>query len=105
LTPSLLTSASPTDQRETGSLATRSQFYSVFNDEPLEIISVMQYVAKNSQVKAIALAVDERGPHVEPTQETYQKRTYPLVNVAYIYLNRPPRRPVEPKVKEFLRTF
>ena len=29
--------------------------------------------------------------------------TYPLIRDAYVYVNRAPRRPMEPKVREFLR--
>ncbi len=38
-----------------------------------------------------------------PTRETFYRRTYPLVNAVYIYLNRAPGRPVSPRLKEFLR--
>ena len=37
------------------------------------------------------------------TPENVRNRTYPLIRDAYLYINRPPGRPVEPKVKEFLR--
>ncbi len=54
-------------------------------------------------VKQIALAFDERGPYVAMTPETVANRTYPLVRDAYVYINRAPGRPMDPKVKEFLR--
>ena len=54
-------------------------------------------------VKQIALAFDERGPYVPMTPETVANRTYPLVRDAYVYVNRAPGRPMDPKVKEFLR--
>ena len=38
-----------------------------------------------------------------PSRESFQNRTYPLVRSIYIYLNRKPGTPVEPKLREFLR--
>jgi phosphate transport system substrate-binding protein len=37
------------------------------------------------------------------TQDNVQNRTYPLIRDAYIYLNRDPNRPLDPKVREFVR--
>jgi phosphate transport system substrate-binding protein len=37
------------------------------------------------------------------TAETVANRTYPLVRDAFVYINRAPGRPIDPKVKEFLR--
>jgi phosphate transport system substrate-binding protein len=53
-------------------------------------------------VKALALANDATGPFVEPTKENMANRTYPLVESIYIYINRPPGQPVEPRLKAFL---
>lgn len=57
----------------------------------------------NDKVKPIALAIRDSGPYVEPTLETVQNRSYPLTRVIPMFLNRKPGRPVDPKVKEFLR--
>jgi phosphate transport system substrate-binding protein len=54
-------------------------------------------------VKPIAIAANEGGPYVAMSAETVANRTYPLVRDAYVYVNRAPGRPMEPKVKEFLR--
>jgi phosphate transport system substrate-binding protein len=54
-------------------------------------------------VKPIAIAAREGGPFVPLTPETVADRTYPLIRDAYVYLNRAPGRPMDPKVKEFLR--
>jgi phosphate transport system substrate-binding protein len=35
--------------------------------------------------------------------ETVANRTYPLIRDAYVYVNRAPGKPMDPKVKEFLR--
>jgi phosphate transport system substrate-binding protein len=40
---------------------------------------------------------------VELTIDNVQNRTYPLADEVYIYLNREPGHPVDPKLKEYLR--
>ena len=60
--------------------------------------------AKNfAQVKALALAAQDGGLYVEPTRENVQNRTYPLTRSIYVFLNHAPGKPLEPKLKEFLR--
>jgi phosphate transport system substrate-binding protein len=54
-------------------------------------------------IKTVALAPREGGSYVAPTRESFQDRSYPLVRSIYIYLNRAPGKPIEPKLKEFLR--
>ena len=54
-------------------------------------------------LKPIALSVDEAGPFVEPSRESFQSRAYPLVRSIYMYLNRTPGQAVDPKLREFLR--
>ena len=54
-------------------------------------------------IKPLALAAADGGPFVAPSLATFQARTYPLVRSIYIYLNRKPGMPVEPKLREFLR--
>jgi phosphate transport system substrate-binding protein len=54
-------------------------------------------------VKPVALAAIEGGPYVAMSAETVANRTYPLIRDAYVYVNRAPGRPMDPKVKEFLR--
>ncbi len=55
------------------------------------------------ELKAIALAQDERSPYVPPSRETVQNRTYPLARSVFMYIKRPPGQGVDPKVREFLR--
>ena len=62
-----------------------------------------QYGRRNSDVRAVPLAARPGGPYVAPTKENFLNRTYPLVESIYVYINRPPGQPVEPKVKEFLK--
>ncbi|MDD3180575.1 MAG: hypothetical protein PHQ04_09510 [Opitutaceae bacterium] len=54
------------------------------------------------KMKALALAKEEGGPYYEPTEINFQTKDYPLSRNCFMYLNRPPGMPVEPKIKEFL---
>lgn len=63
---------------------------------------LMRVIEKNPAVKPLALSAGEGKPYIEPTQETMYRRTYPLSNAVYIYINRPPGSPISPRVKEFL---
>ncbi|MDB6170674.1 MAG: phosphate transporter substrate-binding protein PhoT family [Verrucomicrobia bacterium] len=54
-------------------------------------------------VKVVPLAEKEGGPFIMPTVESVYRHAYPLSRYAYIYVNRAPGRPLEPKVKEFLK--
>jgi phosphate transport system substrate-binding protein len=57
---------------------------------------------KTPQVKAVALAADDRSPYIELTKANVANRTYPLTRTVYFYINRAPGKPVSPVVKEFL---
>ncbi len=46
---------------------------------------------------------NELANNLAPSRESFQDRSYPLVRSIYIYLNRPPGKPIDPKLKEFLR--
>src|SRR6266404_779821 len=59
--------------------------------------------SKTPQLKSVALAAKDGGPYIEMTRENVQNRTYPLTRSVYIYVNRSPGAPLDPKVKEFLR--
>lgn len=58
---------------------------------------------KTPQVKTLALAAREGAPFVELSLATVADRSYPLTRSIYFYLNRAPGKPIDPKVKEFLR--
>jgi phosphate transport system substrate-binding protein len=64
--------------------------------------NLMRVVEKNPNVKPLPIAASEGGRYVPPTKETMYKRTYPLSNAVYIYINRPPGSPISPRLKEFL---
>jgi phosphate transport system substrate-binding protein len=65
--------------------------------------TVMPQARNVSGVKAIALAQRDGGPYVTPGKSSFQDRSYPLVRNVYIYLNRAPGHPLDPKLHEFLR--
>jgi phosphate transport system substrate-binding protein len=65
--------------------------------------TVLPQAAGITGIKSIALAPREGGPYVAPSRESFQNRSYPLVRSIYIYLNRAPGKPIEPRLKEFLR--
>lgn len=74
----------------------------VANDRYAIGFNFMRLIEANKGVKPVALAVGEGGPYIEPTRETFYRRTYPLVTELYIYVNRPPGVPLTPRLKEFL---
>jgi phosphate transport system substrate-binding protein len=57
----------------------------------------------NADVKALSLARSENGPYVQPTKENVWRRTYPITRYTTVVINRQPGKPVDPKLKEFLR--
>ena len=54
-------------------------------------------------VKVVKLAEKEGGPCYEPTIQNVYEHKYPFSRYVYIYVNKAPGKPLEPKVKEFLR--
>ena len=65
--------------------------------------TVVPQAGKVAGLRPIALAVQAGGPYVVPSKATFQDHSYPLVRNLYIYLNRKPGTPIDPKLKEFLR--
>jgi phosphate transport system substrate-binding protein len=54
-------------------------------------------------VRAVALSESDGGPYVEPTREHVADRSYPLSRLIYWIFLHPAGKPVDPKVREFLR--
>src|SRR5262249_21018429 len=54
-------------------------------------------------VKVLPLAEKEGEPFVDPSVQNVYTHRYPLGRYVYIFVNRPPGKPLEPKVKEFLK--
>jgi len=66
-------------------------------------IGVSSLLFKNPQVKPLALAVADGGPYYPATKENLIQRSYPFTRIIPAFINRAPGKPVDPKVKEFLR--
>src|SRR5258708_27929411 len=64
--------------------------------------NLMRVVEKEPRVKPLAIAPGPGQPFVAPTRDSNYRRTYPLANAVYIYINRAPRQPISPRVREFL---
>jgi phosphate transport system substrate-binding protein len=54
-------------------------------------------------VKPVALAEHKGGPYYKGTFDEVLEQQYPLSRVIYIYVNRAPGKPLDPKVREFLK--
>ncbi len=54
-------------------------------------------------VKVVPLAAKAGEPFLEPTVENVYTHRYPLSRYVYIFVNRPPGKALEPKIKEFLK--
>jgi len=54
-------------------------------------------------VKTVALSVKNGGPAYDLTIDNVRERTYPMYADVFFWINRDPKGPVDPKVREFLR--
>jgi phosphate transport system substrate-binding protein len=54
-------------------------------------------------VKVVPLSEQPGGPCVYPSVQTVYNHTYPLSRYVYIYVNKKPGIPLEPKIREFLK--
>lgn len=66
-------------------------------------IAVAPLSAANDTVKPLALAATNGGPFIAPSHESVINHTYSLSRQVAMVVNRPKGKPIEPKVKEFLR--
>lgn len=64
-------------------------------------VSNLRYL--NGGVKPLALAVKDGEPYFEATKDNLIQRKYAFTRIIPAFINRAPGRPVDPKVKEFLR--
>lgn len=53
--------------------------------------------------KVVPLSENDGGPAYMPTVANVYSHKYPLSRYVYIYVNRPPGKPLQPKIKEFLK--
>src|ERR1700730_4482236 len=60
-------------------------------------------ISSTPQTKAVALAGKEAGPYVELNLDNVQNRPYPLIVYIYFSLNRKKGKPLDPRLREFMR--
>ncbi|MDD3179598.1 MAG: substrate-binding domain-containing protein [Opitutaceae bacterium] len=58
---------------------------------------------ESKDLKSLALARQDGGPYADLTLENVRNRSYPMFLGVFAYADREPGKPLEPKVKEFLR--
>jgi len=58
---------------------------------------------QNQEVKPVALSAEDGRSYYSPTIENVRERKYPLTRATWVFVNRTPDRPLDPRVKEFLR--
>jgi phosphate transport system substrate-binding protein len=66
-------------------------------------IAVSNIRYANGDVKPIALGLQPEGTYYHATKETLINRTYPLTRLIPAVIDRQPNKPIDAKVKEFLR--
>jgi phosphate transport system substrate-binding protein len=57
---------------------------------------------RTSGVKALALAIKDSGPFVEPSYENCLNGTYPLARYLYVYVNKAPNKDMDKLTSEFI---
>jgi phosphate transport system substrate-binding protein len=89
---------------EKGKAVTSLQMLDDLSKDKYGIGWVAMFHAENyPNLKALAIAAKQGGPYIAYTPENVANRSYPLTRDAYFYVNREPGRPLDPKVREFMR--
>lgn len=57
----------------------------------------------NPDVRPVALAGRAGEPYIQPTRDSVMNHSYPLTRMVTMFFNRVPGKPVDPKLREFLR--
>ncbi|MDB5092969.1 MAG: phosphate transporter periplasmic phosphate-binding protein [Candidatus Eremiobacteraeota bacterium] len=55
------------------------------------------------QIKTLALGAKDGGPFYDLTLENVRNRTYPMYADVFFFMNRDPKKPADPKLREFMR--
>lgn len=82
-------------------IAARELMKDLSNDPYGMAYSVLENLTP--QTKVLAVSEKDGGPYIDLTIDNVRNRSYPLLSETYWYVNRAPGRPIDPKVKEFLR--
>jgi len=65
--------------------------------------SIMSQAEGIEGIKPLALAKRGTTDYVIPSQQSFRERSYPLVRSVYLYFDRVPGDPLDPKLREFMR--
>ena len=65
--------------------------------------TVMPQARDIAGIKLVGLSAHDGTPAVTPSRDSFQDRSYPLTRDIYIFINRAPGKPLDSKVREFLR--
>ncbi len=84
----------------------------VASERPLEDLSTnkfalgiagLMHVKDYPNVKVLRISKQKGGPAVALTPDNVASRAYPLIRDAFFYVNKAPGKPLDPKVREFMR--
>lgn len=93
----------PADERAAGLLGARHMLGNELAKNPCGMgWSIMSQAKGIEGIKPIALAKRGTTNFVMPSQASFQDRSYPMVRNIYIYFDRKPGTPLDPKLKAFL---
>ncbi|WP_020575587.1 PstS family phosphate ABC transporter substrate-binding protein [Actinopolymorpha alba] len=85
-----------------GLVLAAEQFMADLSDDPCGIAYGSVHDV-TPQTKPVAVSATDEGPFVPINLGTVQDRTYPLTRDVYYYLAGEPGKPIEPRLREFLR--
>ncbi len=66
-------------------------------------IAALMHVKNYPDVKVLRVSAKKGGPAIALTPENVANRSYPLIRDAFFYVNKTPGKPLDPKVREFMR--
>jgi len=66
-------------------------------------IAGLMHVKNYPDLKVLKISERKGGPAIALTPDNVAGRKYPLIRDAFFYVNKPPGRPLDPKVREFMR--
>ena len=66
-------------------------------------IAGLMHVKDYPDVKVLRISWKKGGPAVALTPDNVASRAYPLIRDAFFYVNKAPGKPLDPKVREFMR--
>ena len=78
------------------------QVLAAAESDPLSIC-IASPLALGPNLRELEVQGFNGGPFVKRTLESVRDRSYPLINEIFFYANKEPRKPLDPKVEEFLR--